>query len=93
MNASIRLRLFEQWFSTAKPGATFIYHRGELARDKREDPALSELADRMLHVSTGRFDVVSACGHIRGKIIGSGQVELVTRREQGTMTHLARRLP
>lgn len=89
MNANIRLQLFEQWFATAKPGSTFVYHRGELGRDRRDNPVLGELADRILKTSDCSKPIVSTCGHVRGWIHGTGDVRLFTRREQGTLAHVA----
>ena len=63
----------ERWLAEATTGAVYCYHRGELARgDMLHDPDRAAVADRLLHLSTGRFDVVSGCGHIRGEIIGDG---------------------
>ena len=63
-------RMLERWLEEAEPGERFVYHRGELARDKLHDPRLSAMAERMLALSNGRFDVVSGCGHVRGEIVG-----------------------
>ena len=67
----------------ATTGAVYCYHRGELARSKLHDPDLAAMADRLLELSTGRFDGVSACGHVRFEIIGDGTLELFTRRDRG----------
>lgn len=63
-----------------------IYHHGNLARDRKRDKALAELADKLLELSDGRFDVVSKCGHIRGHIVGQGRVRLVQRTEGNGIT-------
>lgn len=84
-----RADLFERWLETAAVGQGFVYHRGELSRDRQRDPVLSRLADRVLGLSNGRFDVVSTCGHIRGRIIGTGAVRMVTMRDQGETVYLA----
>ena len=91
MTQSIIERMLEWWLEDAEPGERFIYHRGELARDKVHDPELSAVAERMLALSNGRFDVVSSCGHIRGEVIGSRQVELLTKRERGEILYIAER--
>lgn len=88
----IRLAVLDRWLDTAQRGELLTYHRGELARDKAADPALAALADRMLEISNGDFNVVSRCGHIRGRIVGSRLVELITRRERGESVYLARKL-
>ena len=89
----IRCRMLERWLAEAGTGAIYVYHRGELGRDKLHDPDLAAVADRLLELSTGRFDVVSGCGHVRGEIIGDGTVELLTRREGGQTVYLARKRP
>ena len=89
--SAARLKMFEGWLEgELLPGAPFfIYHRGELARDRAHDPDLAALADRALTASDGKFDVVSKCGHVRGRIVGSGQVRLVTRKERGETAYMA----
>ena len=87
----IRCAMLERWLQEATPGAVYCYHRGELGRDKLHDPDLAAVADRLLHLCVGRFDVLSRCGHIRGEIIGDGTVELLTRRDRGESIYLARR--
>ena len=37
-------RMLERWLEEAEPGERFVYHRGELARDKVHDPRLSAMA-------------------------------------------------
>ena len=88
-SAGIVEQMFDVWLAAAKPGAKLVYHRGLLAADKVHDPHLARLADRLLELSNGRYDVLSACGHIRGEIRGSGQIELFTRREHGATVYLA----
>jgi hypothetical protein len=88
---NIRLYDFEEWFSTAQPGATYVYHRGELGRDRRENPNLDELADRVLRDSDCSKPVVSICGHVRNWIHGTGKLRLFTRRERGTIANVAMR--
>jgi hypothetical protein len=88
---NVRMIALQDWLTRSKKGEPFVYHRGELARDKQHDPSLCELAERMLTICNGRFDVVSECGHIRGEIIGSGAVELVTRRDRGETVYFARK--
>jgi len=89
--SNLRLQLFEDWFATAEPGATFIYHRGELGRDRRDNLALAELADRVLKDSDCSKPIISVCGHVRGWIHGTGKLRLFTRREQGTIANVAMR--
>lgn len=88
---NLRLVEFEKWLKGhLMPGSQeYIYHRGELARDKVKDPNLQALADRTLEVSNVRADKVSKCGHVRGEIKGTGQVKLFTRREQGELAYIA----
>lgn len=88
-----RLRRFEMWLQGDLPYPCYVYHAGtSIARDKQIDPDLARLADRVLEVSTGEFDLVSRCGHVRGHLTGSGQVELCTRRAaNGERLYLARR--
>lgn len=88
---SVRLSLFERWMAAALPGQRIAYHRGDLARDKLYDPDLAALADRLLKLSNGRFDVVSECGHVRDEIVGTRQIELLTRREGGETVYLVER--
>lgn len=88
---NVRLSALDYWLVRSERNEPFVYHRGELARDKQNDPNLSALAERMLKISNGRFDVVSECGHIRGEIVGSGTVELVTRRDRGETVYFARK--
>ena len=85
--------MFNKWLAEAKPGEKFCYFRGELAYAKQFDPHLARFADKLLELSTGRFDQVSACGHVRGEIIGDGTVELITRRDRGETVYLARKRP
>jgi hypothetical protein len=89
---AIRQRVIERWLSAARPGDQMVYHRGELYRDKLRDPDLAAAAQRMLELSTGRFAIISKCGHERGLLVGSRTVELVTRRERGELVYMARRL-
>jgi hypothetical protein len=35
-------------------------------RGQLHDPDLAAVADRLLELSAGRFDLVSGCGHVRG---------------------------
>lgn len=85
------VRLFERWLVDRSLGERFVYHRGELARDAERDPDLAKLATRVREESTGRFDEVSVCGHVRGETVGNGSVEIVSRRERGELVHVARR--
>lgn len=88
----IRLALFERWLASAEPGESFVYFRGEsIAAAKENDPTLQVLADQMLRHADYRGDIISTCGHIRGEIIGSGEVELVTRRDRGELVYIARK--
>lgn len=87
----IAIRVLNRWLGRAKPGDRAIYHRGELARDKAGDPQLAELAEELLKLSNGRFDVVSECGHVRDEIIGTRRVELLTRRSGGETGYLVER--
>lgn len=91
MQPDIRDRMLDRWLHDAEPGSRLIYHRGELARDKLHDPRLSAVAERMLALSNGRFDIVSGCGHVRGEIVGSKQVELLTKKERGETLYIAER--
>ena len=68
---------------------SFVYHCGELGRDKRDDPDLQAIADRVLEVGDVRFDKVSKCGHVRGEHVGLGLVKLVTRRSPGGVCYIA----
>jgi hypothetical protein len=87
----VRLQLFDTWLTNDALGDRFVYHRGELARDAAADPDLAAVAAKVRALSTGRFDEVSVCGHVRGETIGSGKLEIVSRREHGEIVHLARR--
>jgi hypothetical protein len=78
---NIRSLAFDHWLENAAPHEPFVYHRGELARDKAQDPDLAALADRMLQASTGHFEVVSLCGHVRGEIIGTKELEVYLARK------------
>jgi hypothetical protein len=82
-------RMFNRWLITAQPSDRLVYHRGLLAQDKMTDPHLARLAEYLLTLFNGRYDVVSECGHCRGEIVGSKQVELFTRREHGELVYLA----
>ena len=73
----------DRWLAEAKPGDKLAYHWGSVAADKVHDPHLARLADRLLELCSGRFDTSSRCGHIRGQVVGSGQIELPTKREHG----------
>lgn len=84
-------QMLERWLQEAEPGERFVYHRGELARSKQHDPNLARVAERMLHLSNGRFDVVSNCGHIRSQIVGDGSVQLLTQRVRGETLYIAQR--
>ena len=57
-------QMLERWFAEAKPGNKLAYRRGSVAIDKVHDPHLARLADLLLELSTGRFDIASECGHI-----------------------------
>jgi hypothetical protein len=89
----IRCAMLERWLAEATTGAVYCYHRGELARDRLHDPDLAAVADRLLELSTGRFDLVSGCGHVRGEIVGDGTLELLTKRIRGETVYLARKRP
>lgn len=89
---TIRERAFEAWKRHAPPGSVYRYHHGEFGADRRQDPELELLADRLLKASNGDFDVVSGCGHIRDHIDGAGEVELLQRPDGGQRSYLARRL-
>lgn len=80
------MTLLDLWLSGRLPHRELVYHHGNLAKDRKRDKALAELADRLQELSDGRFDVVSKCGHIRGHIIGQGKVRLVQRHESNGMT-------
>jgi hypothetical protein len=88
---SLRRVLFEQWLAKAKAGEEFVYHRGQLALDREYDPDLADLADRLQHLADARFDLTTRCGHIRGEIIGSGQVLLLTRRDRDDTVYFTRK--
>ena len=81
--------MFDKWLAEAKPGEKFCYFRGELAYAKQFDPYLARLADHLLTLANVRVDVVSACGHCRGEIVGSRDIELLTRRDRGETIYLA----
>jgi hypothetical protein len=89
---NVRATMLEGWLADIARREQFVYHRGELARDRALDPGLSALADTMLGHAAGRWDVVSRCGHIRGELIGTGKVELVTRRERGETIYVAKKI-
>lgn len=91
MQPDVRDRMLDRWLEDAQPGSRLIYHRGELARDKIHDPPLAVLAERMLALSNGRYDVVSNCGHVRGEVVGDRTVELLTKRERGETLYIAER--
>ena len=82
-------QMFERWFAEAKPGDRLAYCRGSLAYQKQYDPALARLADRLLSLANGEFEVLSPCGHPRGLIVGSRDIELLTRKEHGETVYLA----
>ena len=82
-------KMFERWFAEAKPGDKLAYFRGELAYSKQFDPHLARLCDRLLQLAVGRWDVLSGCGHLRGEIIGSGELMLTSTRVRGEVVHLA----
>jgi hypothetical protein len=84
-------RLFDRWWATATPGAEFVYHKGDLASARQHDRALAAFADRLQHLSTGRWDVITKCGHCRGEVVGSGQLALLTRRVQGESVYIVRK--
>ena len=92
-SAGIVEHMLDVWLAEAKPGEKFVYHRGSVAADKVHDPHLARLADRLLELSNGRFDGISACGHVRFEIVGDGTVELFTRRDRGETVYLARKRP
>lgn len=83
--------LFERWLAEAEPGAIFVYCRGQLALDRVDDPALGKLADRIQSLSTGQWDQVSRCGHVRGRVVGTRILEISTRRERGETAYLAKK--
>ena len=87
-SAGIVEHLLDAWLAEAKPGDKLVYWRGSVAADKLHDPHLARLADRLLELSNGRYDVLSNCGHLRGEIVGSRQLELLTRREYGETVYL-----
>ena len=82
-------KMFEQWFAEAKAGDKFVYHRGLLAADKLHDPALARLADRLLALANCRVAVLSSCGHLRGEVVGSKDIELLTARQHGETVYMA----
>jgi hypothetical protein len=79
------------WLISPHRGRSYIYHRGELAACAKLDPHLAAVAAKVRLVSTGEFDRVSRCGHIRGHDSGSGAVEVLCRREHGVQVHMCRR--
>ena len=81
--------VFERWFTEAKPGDKLVYARGSLAYEKQYNASLARLADRLLTLSNGEFEVLSPCGHSRGLIVGSRELELLTKREHGEIVYLA----
>lgn len=92
MAVNVRLNMFEHWLRTPALGRSFCYHRGELARDAERDPGLAALAARVREVSNAEYATISRCGHERGRVIGTGQVEVTTRPERGERVHIVRRL-
>lgn len=89
----LRERLFTRWLARAQRGQIFVYHRSEesLARDVTRDDDLAQLAEVIRRRSTGFFEEVSTCGHVRGSTTGTGQLELLTRREKGETTYFCRK--
>ena len=83
---------FERWFAEAKPGDKLAYFRGELAYTKQHDLHLARLCDRLLQLAVGRWDVLSACGHLRGEVVGAGELMLTSTRVRGEVVHLAIKL-
>ena len=73
---------------TAKPNERFCYFRGEIGLAKQTDPHLARLCDRLLHLAVGRWDVLSACGHLRGEVVGSGELVITSTRVRGELVHL-----
>jgi hypothetical protein len=88
---SLRRVLFDQWLAGAKAGDEFIYFRGQLAIEREHDPDLADLADHLQHLADHTWVVVTPCGHERGEIIGSGQVQLFTRRDRDDTVYIARK--
>jgi hypothetical protein len=85
---SLRLRIFEAWLASPHTLRQMVYHRGHLAFDRKDDPELAGLADRVLELSDGEFDLVSKCGHVRGHLSGSRTLRLFTRRERDEIVYL-----
>ena len=85
----VRVAMFQAWLEGKSPERFHVYHIGELARDQRSDPTLATLADMARKASTGRFIGVSKCGHVRWEDIGTGEIDLVTRRDMGEIVHIA----
>lgn len=84
-----RLQHFERWLADPHGPPGYVYHVGELARDKVRDPALAAVAQRALELSDCSKAVVSRCGHVRGWLTGARRVRLVTRRERGETLYIA----
>jgi hypothetical protein len=88
---SLRERAFDDWLARAAPGQEFTYHRGHLALDREHDRDLAALQDRLQQLSDGQFDLVTACGHVRGEIVGAGQIQLLARRNRDETVYFARK--
>ena len=73
---------FEAWVFEAEPGDQLIYHTGHLAQDRDRSPRVDQTARFALEHSFGEWPIVTKppCGHIRGHLIGSGELTLTTRR-------------
>ena len=83
-------KMFERWLAEAKPGDKLVYYRGLRSQKISFMTRIWHgLADRLLELSNGRYDVFSNCGHFRGEIVGSKDIELLTRRERGETIYLA----
>ena len=72
-----------------EPGAALPLPPRRAGARAAADPALDQLADRIQRASAARFAIVTKCGHVRGEIIGTGEVQMITGREQGETIYLA----
>ena len=59
-----------------------------MALARKRDPGFAKLADRLLELSDGEFDLVSKCGHVRGHLSGDRTLRLFTRSEHGETVDL-----
>lgn len=83
------------WLQCAPRGAEAHYFFGEvpLAAAREHDPVLDRLARALLLRAPVEWPIVTPppCGHVRGHVVGSGELELVQRRLGSHWLYSARR--